>query len=135
MRCSISVVLFLLIDVIDHPFQIFRAERNDAVSALPLESLRRDLVIDVMRAGAFQFPDPIRNENIWLKADGDVDVCFDSADRVKPSAGSFEDFVRQVAVKPVFNAVRDHRKAVFCVPGYMEIDLGINAVRHSGRCC
>lgn len=97
-----GLMMFLLvIDILDNPFQVSGTKANDAVSALPLESLWLDLVIDVVRTAAFQLADPIRHENIRFEADTDMNVRVNTTDRVKIRSRSFDDLVRKVVIEPV----------------------------------
>jgi len=46
--------MFLLVfDVLDNPFQVFCAERDNAIAALPLERFRLNFVIYVIGTAAF----------------------------------------------------------------------------------
>ena len=57
--CSFFVVLFLIADVVYHPFQILRAETNHAVAGLPIQDFAiRELMIDVVRTRAFDLSYP-----------------------------------------------------------------------------
>lgn len=58
---SFLMVLFLIPDVCDHPFQILTAKRHDPIAALPFKQLPLDLVIDVVRTRSLEFADPIGN--------------------------------------------------------------------------
>jgi hypothetical protein len=59
---SLLVMLFLVADVVYHPFQILRAETDDAIAGLPIQHFAIDqLVIDVVRTRAFHLPNPIAN--------------------------------------------------------------------------
>lgn len=81
-----------------------------------------------MRAAAFQFADPLRYKNVWLKADANMDMCRYAADRVEVCSGSLYDPVSQVVIDSVLDRVGYHRQTIFCVPGDMEVDLGIDAI-------
>ena len=130
---SAFVMLLLVIDVFDYPFQIFRPERHYPVSALPFQRLGLDLVIDVIRTCSFQLANPIRYQNIRLQAGADVNVRFDAVERVENSAFCFEYFMRQIMVQPFLDLCVYHRQTIFSVPNDVEIDLGINAVRHFAK--
>ena len=46
---AVFVMFFLIIDVIDDPFQIFCSEGHDHIATLPFESFRLNFVVDVVR--------------------------------------------------------------------------------------
>ena len=115
------MMVFLIIDVIDHPLQVFRSKCHDPVTPLPFESFRLNLVIDVIRARTFQLSDPVGDENIGFEACREVDVGFDTADSVKPGTGRFEDLVAEKMVEPLLDMIGDHWQTVFRVPSDVEV--------------
>ena len=84
------MVFLLITNVIRDPLQIFRPERHDSVSTLPLESFGLNFVVNVMRAGTFQLPDIIGHQQIRRSAQTDMNVRLDPADSVKPDLGCFQ---------------------------------------------
>lgn len=122
-RRASLVVFFLILDVIDHPLQIFRAKRNDAVTALPFQAFWLNFVINVVGTRTFQFSDPIRNEDVRLQASPDMNMGFDAANRVKSRSRRFENLMSQIVVKSFFDPFSYHRQTGFCVPGDVEVYL------------
>ena len=45
MHGSFSMMFFLILDVLDHPFEVFGTKGDDPITPLPFEGLRLDLVI------------------------------------------------------------------------------------------
>jgi hypothetical protein len=60
---SLFVMLFLIADVVYHPFQILRAETNHTIAGLPIQDFAiNELVIDVVRTRAFNLSDPFADQ-------------------------------------------------------------------------
>jgi hypothetical protein len=56
---SLFVMLFLVANVVYHPFQVLRAETDYALTGLPIQDFPiRELVIDVVRTRAFNRTNP-----------------------------------------------------------------------------
>jgi hypothetical protein len=49
---------------------------------------------------------------------------------MQPNLGRFEDTVRQVVIKTIFDTFANHRQTVFCMPGNVKIDLAVYGVGH-----
>ena len=65
------MVFLLASDVFDNPGQIFRTETKNPVAELPSERAAVDQpVVDVMTAGAFEFPQPLAGVERRRNADG-----------------------------------------------------------------
>ena len=75
-------MFLLILDVVNDPIQIFRPEGHYSVSSLPLERFRLNFVVDVVLTGTFQFADPVRNQNVGLQANSNMNVCFNAAARM-----------------------------------------------------
>lgn len=127
------MMFLLVLNVLNNPFQIPRSERNDPVASLPFERFWLNLVVDVIRAAAFQLADPVGDQEVWRSTQTDVHVRLDTAHRVKVNARRLNDLVSQVMIEAVFNPGRYHRQTILRVPGDVEIDLGVYAVRHCAQ--
>ena len=120
-------MLFLILDVAHDPFQILRPETHDPIAGLPFQGFTiRNFVIDVMRACAFQFADPVADEQCRRNAEGQMDMIFCPANRVKNHALRFHDAMLQIMVDAVFDGVGQGRIAGFGMPGEVQIDFRIN---------
>lgn len=77
-------MLFLAADVVYHPFQILRAETNDAIARLPVQQLAiGKLMIDVMRARAFDLSDPFADQQRWRNRNRDMNMSLNTTDLMK----------------------------------------------------
>ena len=70
-------MVFLIANVVYHSLQILRAEIHHAISGLPIQQLPIcKFVVDVIRTRAFQFSNPIANQQSGRYRNGDMNVSF-----------------------------------------------------------
>ncbi len=94
------MMFFLIADVVYHPFEILRAETHNAITSLPIQQFAiRQLVINVVRTGAFELSNPIRDQQRWRDCNRDVDVGFSAADLVEDQTSCLYAVTSDVAMK------------------------------------
>ena len=78
------MMFFLIANVVYHPLQILHAETHYAISGLPIQQLAIcEFMVDVVRARALQFSNPIANQKGGRNCHRDVHVSFSPANFVK----------------------------------------------------
>jgi len=117
------MVLLLIRDVSKHPGQLLFAEADDAKAALPLKSLHAELLVDLVRAGAFKLADQFADTNLGLNAESHVNVGWCSSDAVQIhtfylAAAVFEEFIDLR-----FERRRDQGPAIFGMPVQVQKDF------------
>jgi hypothetical protein len=121
---SLSVVLLLIANVVYHPLEIFCPKTHDAVARLPLQQLAIDkLLIDLMRTGAFEFSNPLANQQRGRDGNRDVHVSFSAADFVKDQALCPKRVTPNITMESWLYYLGDDRQALFYMPGEVKIDF------------
>ena len=82
-------MLFLLINVFQHGFQIHRGKTNYAISPLPADRPLAKQFIHVMRTRPLDFPNRFGGANCRFDLDRHVDMRGHSADALKIDAFQF----------------------------------------------
>lgn len=116
------MVFSLIVDVIDHPLQVLRAETDNSIPRLPLETFSH-----LVRTRSLQLADPFIEMNRRFHRTTDVDMIFDTADRVKICASRLNYLVLQKGVQVGLHFGSDQPEIVLCMPRYVEIYFGIDS--------
>ena len=130
-RRPLLVMLLLIADVVYHPFQILRAETDDAITSLPIEDLAiHKFVVHVVRTRAFDLPNPVTKQKCGRNRHRDMNVSFSAANFMKDEALRLQRITPDVTIQPRFNLGADDWQAAFHMPSKVEIDLGVGARGH-----
>ena len=90
-------------------------------------------MIDVVRTRAFEFADPVADQERWRDRNRDMPVSLGTADFMKDQTLGLQRVTTNVTVKARFNLGADDWQAAFHMPGEVEIDLRVGARGHGGR--
>lgn len=119
------MALFLIANIRDYPFKISRAERDDSVPTLPLQSLTK-----FVRTGALHLSYPRIDLERRKERGGEVNVIRYATDCMEVRARIPYNPILDKSIKIGFKRSRNKRKIILRMPRYMEIDLGVGAARH-----
>jgi hypothetical protein len=79
--------LALVLYVIDDPRQIARAETDNAIAGLPVESLVAEFLIGFVRRRALQLADPFADRQRGRDADAQMHMRLNTADLMAKDSG------------------------------------------------
>ena len=126
------MMLLLILDVRDHPGQVFRSEANDSIPGLPLKHFvaRDGLAIHVVRGTALQLANPFARRECRRHRHGKVYVRGDATNLMNVRTGSFDDSLTQRTISSSPHFVAEQGKAVLGVPNQVQIDLAVLNAGH-----
>ncbi len=119
------MMLLLISNIRNHPFQIPSPERNDAIAILPLQRFA-----NVMGTRSLDLADPFIKIYGRLNRYDQMHVILNPANGVKKYIRSCNNSIFDKCVEFGLDGFRDKWQIVLRMPGNMEIDLRINSSRH-----